>query len=258
MKTCVLFLAAALLLGLTSCVAPPAAPASLPTDTPTPSPPPASPTPTVVWFPPTATPSPFPTPVVSPTLDLRPSPGPVIFRDNFDDPTVWALARTSATSIALGADRLTLAMDQPGGYLYTLRQGPLLSDFYLEITAAPSLCRGEDEYGLLLRVSPDLEFYRFSLSCNGQVRLDKYYQGTASSPQPWLLSGAFPPGAPSRARLGVLAQGKELRFYVNGEFQFAVRDPSLQQGSLGLFIRSAGDNALTVSFSELTVFEPGR
>jgi predicted membrane-bound spermidine synthase len=51
----------------------------------------------------------------------------------------------------------------------------------------------------------------------------------------------------------VWANGKEMRFYINGELQFSVKDPSLSAGSLGVFIRSAGDNAVTVSFADLVV-----
>jgi hypothetical protein len=86
------------------------------------------------------------------------------------------------------------------------------------------------------------------------VRLDKYYNQIASSPQPWTLSGAVPPGAPSLSRIGVQAQGKELQFFVNDQFQFSVQDPSLTGGSLGFFARSANDTSVTVSFSELEIY----
>lgn len=226
-----------------------------PLPTSTPSPPTETPTPTTVWFPPTATYTPQPTVIITPTLDLKPQSGALIFQDDFTLPTQWTLGQTSSTSIALGVNALTLALDQPGGYLYSLRQGTDLRDFYLEITSRTSLCKGEDEYGLLLRVTPGLDFYRFSLSCNGQVRLDKYFQGTASSPQPFILSGAVPPGAPGTSQLGVWASGKEMRFFINGEHQFTIQDPSISTGGLGVFIRSAGKNAVTVSFTDLEVYE---
>jgi hypothetical protein len=189
-------------------------------------------------------------------MQASPLASDLLFQDDFTDPTKWTLGQTANTSIALGVDELTLALDSPGTYLYTLRQSTDMSDFYLEITASPSLCHGPDEYGLLLRVSPSLDFYRFSLTCDGQLRLDKYYHGKASSPQPLDYSGAVPPGAPSSSRLGVWASGKEMRFYVNGEYQFTVNDPTLTRGGLGAFIRSNGDNAVTVSFSDLQVYNP--
>ena len=223
-------------------------PSPEPTLTPLPT---GTPTATIVWFPPTATFTPFPTQVISPTLDVSLPIGDLLFEDDFSDPSPWLLSQSETASVALGNNALTLALDQPDGYLYTLRKNPLLKNFYLEITASPSLCRREDEYGLLLRVSKSLDFFRFSLSCDGHVRLDKYVNGKASSPVPRSLSGAFPPGAPISSRLAVWAKGKEMRFYINNQYQFTVKDPTLLEGSLGFFIRSAGENALTVSFSDL-------
>lgn len=224
----------------------------LPSDTPVP--PTATSTPTIVWFPPTRTPTPFPTPVITPTLEGSLLAGELLLRDDFSSGEAWPLGRTAGSSIALGVNELTLALSTPRGYLYALRKESLVADFYLEVTASPAICRGEDEYGLLLRVSPELEFYRFSLSCNGQVRLDKYFQGRASSPEPWMYSGQVPPGAPSQSRLAVAARGREMVFFINGEQQFTLSDPSLASGAFGFFIRAAGEEAMTISFSNLEIY----
>jgi hypothetical protein len=224
----------------------------MPSDTP--APPTATTTPTIVWFPATRTPTPFLTPVITPTLEASSLVGELLLREDFSSGEAWPLARTAGSSIALGVNELTLALSTPRGYLYALRKEPLLDDFYMEVTASPAICRGEDEYGLLLRVSPGLEFYRFSLSCNGQIRLDKYFQGRASSPQPWIYSGQVPPGAPSQSRLGVAARGREMVFFINGEQQFTLSDPSLASGAIGFFIRAAGEEAMTISFSNLEIY----
>lgn len=246
-------LGAAWLLG--GCSAPGgAAPPVLATPTRTVTPAPTgTPTTTPVWFPPTATLTPFPIQVLTPTQDLSPQAGEVLFQDIFDQPEQWSLGRTSTTSIAITDNELTLALSQPEGYLYSLRAGTVLSNFYLEITASAGLCRDGDEYGLLLRVSKGLEFYRFGLTCDGQRRLDKYYAGRASSPQALAPSGEVPRGAPGEARLGVWARGKELRFYINGQYQFTLQDASLLSGGFGVFARSAGENAVTIRFSDLVV-----
>jgi len=210
-------------------------------------------TPTIVWFPPTPTYTPFPTMVVTPTVDIRPQVGEILFTDNFRDGSLWTLAESATSSVALGQNEVTLALSQPGAYIFSLRQNPILSDFYLEITAMPSICQGKDEYGILFRVSPSLDFYRFSLSCDGYIRLDRFVNGRASSPYPSTISGAVPPGAPSFSLIGVWARGKEMHFYVNDEYQFTIRDPSITSGSIGVFARSVGENAVTVSFSDLVV-----
>lgn len=214
-----------------------------------------TPTSTVVWFPPTPTFTPFPTVMISPTPEMAPEVGDIIAEDDFDDPSLWNLLSSNVGSIAFGENELTIVISSEREYLYSVRSGQEFNDFYIEISANPNLCRGDDEYGLLLRVSPNLDYYRFSLSCDGRVRLDRIYNNEASSPQPWILSGAVPPGAPSISRLGVWALGNEMRFFVNDQYQFTARDPLLQSGTFGVFARSSSDLAVTVNFSDLVVRE---
>jgi hypothetical protein len=238
------------------CCACSATPTALATPTATNPPPPAlTMTPTTVWFPPTATPTSFPTPIVTPTVDMRPTTGKVLLQDDFSDPSAWTLSETESGSTAVSINELTIAIGETNAYLFSTREQPTFTDFYLEITAATSLCRELDEYGVLFRVSSSQDYFRFSLSCNGQVRLDRVIAGQASSPQPWILSGAVPPGAPATSRLGVSAVGSELSFFVNGEYQFSVHDPSLPSGSIGVFARSTNNKAVTVNFSDLIVYD---
>lgn len=245
------------LLGIAACT-PLQTPPPLPTSTPLP--PTLTPTATVVWFPPTPTPTAYPTPtaIITPTVNILPEYGNIIISDDFSDPSLWGQTKGSVGSVAVANNELTIAIKQPRGYLYSLRQQTNLSDFYAEITASPSICRDGDEYGLLFRVSPSFDFYRFSLTCNGQTRLDKYFKGVASSPQPPLYSSEVPPGAPSSSRLGIWASGRDLHLYINGVYQFSIRDASIPTGTLGVFARASGEGAVTVNFSNLVVYEGAR
>ncbi len=180
-----------------------------------------------------------------------------MFQDDFTEPVAWSLSSSESGSVALGLNELTIAIGAEDTYLYSVRTDWVVTDFYLELTASPSMCRDLDEYGILLRVSPERDYYRFSLSCNGQVRLDRIYRSVASSPQPWILSGAVPPGAPSTSRLGVWAVGGEMRFFVNDRYQFTVRDPLLTSGGVGVFARSTVDWPVTVNFSNLEIYTLG-
>ncbi len=211
-------------------------------------------TPTVIWFPPTETPTSMPTVIPSLTPELRPGVGSVLFSDNFELPTDWTLIETETSSISVADNELTAALSREKGYLYSIREGALFTNFYAEITANPNLCSGFDEYGLLVRYQSPGNFYRYSLSCNGQVRLDRVVGGIASSPQPWLVTTSVPTAAPSTSRLGVWVVGKEMRFFVNDQFQFSISDPSLPSGALGVFIRAGADSAVTVNFSDLVVY----
>ena len=240
---------------LVSCSSPTQIP---PTATPTPAPT-ETPTPTVVWFPPTPTNTALVKAEPTATLELRPSVGDIIFEENFsNDTSAWLTGQNANGTTAIGINEITIAIIQPRAYLSSILSEPTFSDFYAEITASPSICVGLDEYGLLFRVRSSGDFYRYSLSCNGQVRLDRVVGGTAGSPQPWLISATVPRGAPSTSRMGVWARGSDLRFFVNDEYQFAVIDAYHDIGNLGVFARSAGENAVTVSFSDLKVYQIGQ
>ena len=213
----------------------------------------SSPTPTVEWFPATVTPTIMPTIGITPTPEQIQDQGEIIFSDNFSDPEQWSLGSSPSGNITLGINELTIAIAEAGAYEYSVRREPILSDFYIEITATATLCQAEDQYGLLLRLSSPGDFYRYGFSCDGRVRLDRVIQGTATSPQSWIQNNSLPPGAPLPARLGVRLQGEEMVFYINDQYQFTVRDPSLQSGAIGVFARSLGEKAVTVNFSELIV-----
>jgi len=232
----------------------------LPEVTPTPEPQPTATitvtpttTATIVWFPPTATYTPAPTRQVEPTEDLRPALGEVIFTDDFTDTTQWLTARTGAGSVAYGIGELTLAVSQPKGSLLSLRKTPQLYNFYAEVDALPSLCRGGDAYGLLFRSSSAEDFYRLLANCSGQVRLERVKSSKNALLYDWTVSGQLQPGGMLSTRLGISARGSELNIYVNGVYQFTVKDPVFTSGVVGVFARAAGDTPLTVNFSNLTV-----
>lgn len=253
-----MFTGVLLIVALSACI-----PASMPLP-PEPTftlpPPTATSTSTPVWFPPTATFTPLPTITrsLNPTPDTRPDYGSLIFQDDFQKAELWSLGRGPVGSIALGKGEISLVVNTERGYLYSLRQETAMNDFYLEITASPTICRAGDEYGLLVRTASSQDFFRFGLTCRGEARLDRVLGGQASSPHPAALSGAVPPGAPSSSRLGVWASGKELRFYVNDQFLFTVSDPSLPSGGIGVYARAIGGDTVTVNFSDLIVYQPSR
>lgn len=228
----------------------------LPTDTP--NPPTSTPTSTPVWFPPTPTNTAYPiaTQAATPTLQTVPEYGSQIFKDDFGQPELWALTQTTHTSAAMNNNELTLAISQPKGYLYTIRQDPALRDFYLEITASPSICLGGDEYGIILRFSDAGNLFRFALTCDGYARVDRILNNQASSPKPRTLFGAIPPGAPSSSRIAVQAIGRHLHFYVNGQYLYSISDPNLPEGKIGVFVRPEGEGSMTVNFSDLQVYRP--
>jgi hypothetical protein len=94
------------------------------------------------------------------------------------------------------------------------------------------------------------------ISCNGQLRLERIKDGLATVLKDWVPAAPFFPGAPSLNRIGILAVKNAMVVSTNGVRQFTQEDNLLTEGRLGVYARSMGDNALTVSFSDLVVREP--
>ena len=212
----------------------------------------ATPTETIVWFPPSATSTQLLLPTYTGTPDMSPGIGRVTLKDDFSDEEIWDTAKSDNGSATINMNRLTLAV-QPGYYLASMRRELPLSDFYAEVTAHPSLCRGEDNYGLVVR-GVGSSFYRFVLACNGMIRAERISGGTRLSLQEPIPSGDAP-SAPGEVRMGVWAVGSEMRLFLNGRYQFGIADPSFPTGSLGVFVRSTGETPVTVTFSDLAVYD---
>jgi len=215
-----------------------------PTETPPPSP-------TYAWFPPSSTPTPqvFLSPL--PTPEMRPGLGGITLTDDLSDPSTWDTAASDEASAVIENGRLTLAVKSQV-YMTSLRRDLLIGDAYVEITALPGLCRGEDSYGMFFRANA-VAGYRFSLYCNGQVGVERVSVGKRQVLQEPMPSGDAPPGAPGEVRLGVWAVGTEMRLFLNDRYQFSVTDANYSSGTVGVFVNSAGSTAATVSFSDLVV-----
>jgi len=209
------------------------------------------PTPTIIWFPPSATPTLAALSTKAPTPEMRPGLGSNLLTDDFSDRFVWDIASSNEASADIKNNRITLSV-QSQVYMLSLRNDLVLADYYAEITARPSLCRADDTYGLLVRASAS-NYYRFALACNGTVRAERVSGGARLVLQQPLPSGDVPPGAPGQVRIGVWTVGREMRLFLNGRYQFTISDPSFPSGSLGVFVRSAGETAAVVSFSDLAI-----
>lgn len=211
------------------------------------------PSPTIVWFPPSATPTPRVLSTNAPTPERKPGVRNVLLSDDFSSADFWNTTVSDQASVDVSRNRLTIVV-QPGFSIPSFRKEAVFSNFYAEITARPSLCQGQDDYGFLVRAIP-VAYYRFALTCNGSERVDRVSVRSRTPLQPPLASGDVPTGAPGEVRLGVWAAGAELRFFLNGRYQFSVTDKNYLSGGIGVFAHSAGDTPVTVTFSDLVVYD---
>ena len=77
---------------------------------------------------------------------MRPGVGQTTLSDSFTDAGLWDTAASDKGSASVDRNRLTIVV-QPEVYLFSLRRGLSVDDFYAEVTASLNLCRGADDYG---------------------------------------------------------------------------------------------------------------
>lgn len=211
------------------------------------------PTQTIVWFPPSATPTLLVPATYTATPEMNPGIGAVTLSDNFSNEKLWDTAESDQGSAAIAANSLSLAV-QPGIYLASMRHNLNVGNFYAEITAHPSLCKGEDSYGLIVRSLGKSSFYRFTISCDHMIHAERVSGGVKLQIQEPVASGDAP-GAPGEVRIGMWAVGPEMRLFLNDRFQFSVIEKNFPSGGLGVFVKSEGTTPVSVTFADLKIYK---
>jgi hypothetical protein len=133
------------------------------------------------------------------------------------------------------------------------------SDLYIEGKMIATSCSGNDSYGILFR-GKDIgagPSYFFAVKCNGNY--DFYTFGTSNNIS-YLVNNqsdsAINTGSGATNTLGVWADGKRFRLYVNGVFLKEIENDSLAgDGYVGFFIWSVNGAGLTVELDELAYWD---
>lgn len=222
------------------------------TPTPTLRPPTLTPTfvfPTLI---PTVTITPEPKP--SPTPDLFAGLGSVIYHETFSRDSGWGTVEDPRGVVSLQDGKLTIVVHQPETFRYSPSPRLELQDFYLELTAHTEICSPDDQYGIMFRVNPDNEHYRFMLYCDGGAKVSRFIQDSKSILIPKTETFVVFPGSPADNRLGIWASGDEFRFYINEIEVFSTRDNKIASGKLGLIVQTGDTGLTTISFDGLTVW----
>lgn len=202
---------------------------------------------------PTRTSTPFPT--ATPTPDLISGLGPVVFRDTFTNDTGWTTQVTSQGGYSFVNGWIRLAVRVPNAAINVYGPPLDLRDFYLEMTIRPDLCSGDDEAGFLFRVVDLLNYYRFSMTCQGGARVTRIIDGGEVAMIPVTETYAAFPGALVENQIAVLASGPVMTFFINGTEVFMVQDATFSTGGVGLYVHSRRSGQTTVSFDDLIVRE---
>lgn len=181
----------------------------------------------------------------------------MLYLDDFAFDRGWELSSGLNGAVSLRGDRLVIAVRGPSATLFTLGPVPESGDFALEVTAHSELCGGGDEFGLLVRARSIDTHYRFTLTCEGEVRASRFVDGREAALAPMTEAEAATAGAPAVNRLGLLARGEQLVFSVNGIPALEVRDSQLASGRAGLIVRARRSAQTTVSFDDFNMWALG-
>jgi hypothetical protein len=210
-------------------------------------------TPTVNWFPVTATPTIDLPATATPNPAATPVFGSLIFSDPFSGDNPWHNAQSSAGYVIVKEGVLTLAVKSARASLWTFRDNTNLTNFYLETTVSVGLCKTDDQIGILFRVNGSQSYYRFLINCQGQESLQQVAGGTPVVLEDWAL-GSAPAGLYQPLKVGIWQSGSKIRVYVNDELQFEATSDYFKDGGIGFYAHAAGDSPLTVNFTSLNVF----
>jgi hypothetical protein len=203
--------------------------------------------------PPTATRVPQPSP--TPTPDMLSGVGERLFEDDFSIDRGWDLSEKPFGAISLSNQRLVIAIRQSQSFLFSLAPGLTLSDFFLGVEVRADICQPGDEFGVLFRVNDSLEHYRFALNCGGEIRMVRVLSGESRSLTPRSTSPFIRSGPMSSNLLNLKVVDDTFQFWINGFEVFSSRDLRLNEGAVGLFVRSDQGNQVTISFDDFLIRE---
>jgi hypothetical protein len=133
-----------------------------------------------------------------------------------------------------------------------------IENFYMEMTARPSDCKGTDRYGLMLRVPDRKEAnrgYWFQFSCEGKYAFQKWdgteNPGKVTGLIGWTSNAAINAGPNATNRLGIMAVGDTFTLYANGVKLATVSDDTWLKGGFGVIIGAKETTGFTVYIDQI-------
>jgi hypothetical protein len=124
-------------------------------------------------------------------------------------------------------------------------------NFYYEVNTRYVRGSTDSGYGLVFRADKKKHnLYLFAISADGTYMIKKAVDEKYNTLVNWTKSATIRPNGTNR--LGILARGNSLEFFINGQSVQRLSDTSLTKGFIGL---SVGDTDLEVAFSQVRVWQ---
>jgi len=202
----------------------------------------------------TTTPTPSQTPI-----DPAASLGDPTWKDDFTNGAYWPLYNDSHLKMVIQDGKLNMIALIPNrkdpwdGWMVSQ---PLLTDFYLSVTASFGNCSGLDRYGLLARAASDAgHSYLFGISCDGKYSLRIWNGFKFIELIPWTPSEYIHQGFQQTNQLGFRAEETKISLFINGNLLTDLEDNTYSQGTFGLFIGAVETESFYVLFDEIAYWE---
>jgi hypothetical protein len=221
------------------------------TATATPLPPTSAPSVT-----PTATETPPPTPTAV-EGDPRQTLGDPTFQDTkFKEDVNWGSAwKDEFTQGEFSNNEMVLTSVGVDGWTLTW---PIVTDFYIEMTATTGDCSGMDRYGLIVRVPKSFDRgYLYGFTCDGKYSLriwdpaKKQYTYLIN----WTHSDEIMAGSNKTNRIGLMARGEKFTLYANGVEIDSATDSRFDKGQFGPYIGHANTEDFTIYIKEIAYWD---
>ncbi|MDR3577510.1 MAG: hypothetical protein P4L50_26910 [Anaerolineaceae bacterium] len=190
--------------------------------------------------------------------DPRSKQGTPSWVDNMTDDKYWPTGPTEDTDLNFTNGHMFLKA-LSGRFAWRLATIGTYSDYYVETTAHFLACSGSDSYGIIFRV-PDIttadQGYLYGITCDGKFFLRKWDgkippKGHMTYIITDKTSPAILQGPNQTNRLGVMAIGSHLLFYINGKYVEDVQDTSYAKGYVGIFINEDNTPNMVVQVDQM-------
>lgn len=168
----------------------------------------------------------------------------------FDDDTGWAASSDAVAEVGVSDGVLRIEVFSAGQVAWATSESQW-ADVRLSVDATQVSGPHDNEYGVLIRMQDDQNFYAFSISGDGYARAARYDGGTWTVLGPdWTPHQSILQGAATN-RLELVAAGTRFDFRVNGESVLQVDDSAFSVGRLGLYAGAFADGDVVVAFDNL-------
>ena len=180
--------------------------------------------------------------------------GAADWTDNFNSGSNWFQLNTENVSFVFEDGMLRMRAKTAGsGDFWGLSNQPDLEDFYLEaVFKTGDECVGLDRYGLLVRSPEPNKGYVFNVACNGQFRIYEWNGSQYNQLHAWTTSPAIKTGPEQTNKVGVWAEGNDIRLYVNGVLVAELEVDIYDEGRFGLLVGSTNTSNFDVYVDQIS------